>query len=114
MDHVSCHYILGIDIWDIPLYGSQMNTIVTLDKAGRIVIPKTLRAELHLEPGDMLDLASAGDQFTLRPVRGQSSLRKEHGVWVFRGSKHLTAAATDGVLRSLRQARDDTSNGSVP
>ena len=50
-----------------------MNTIVTLDKAGRVVIPKTLRDELHLEGGDTLELESEGDRMTLRPVRAAAS-----------------------------------------
>jgi AbrB family looped-hinge helix DNA binding protein len=60
-----------------------MSTRVVIDKAGRIVIPKPLRKELHLAPGDSLEMESAGDQITLRPVRGTGLLTKEHGVWVF-------------------------------
>lgn len=47
-----------------------MNTRSIIDKAGRVVIPKPLREELHLEPGDSLEMESAGEQITLRPVRG--------------------------------------------
>ena len=83
-----------------------MNTTVTLDKAGRVVIPKTLRDELHLEAGDTMELESAGDSVTLRPVRSASPMRRERGVWVFRGCKRLTADATDRVLRDLRGRRD--------
>ncbi len=32
-----------------------MNIRLTIDKAGRIVIPKALREELNLEPGDSLE-----------------------------------------------------------
>lgn len=60
-----------------------MITRLTIDKAGRVVIPKPLREELHLEPGDSLEMETAGDQITLRPVRGTEPLTKEHGVWVF-------------------------------
>jgi AbrB family looped-hinge helix DNA binding protein len=91
-----------------------MNTTVTLDKAGRVVIPKTLRDELHLEPGDALSLKSEGERVTLRPVRSASPLRREHGVWVFRGSQRLSAAATDQVLRNLREQRDRDHRGTRP
>ena len=58
---------------------------VTLDKAGRVVLPKRLRQQLHLAPGDTLELESEGERVTLRPVRPQALLRKEHGVWVYQG-----------------------------
>lgn len=77
-----------------------------MDKAGRIVIPKPLRQELHLEAGDSLEIETAGEQITLRPVRGTGPLFKEHGVWVFRTGQPLPAAATDEVLRQIREERD--------
>jgi AbrB family looped-hinge helix DNA binding protein len=39
-----------------------MTTKLTLDRAGRVLIPKTLRKELHLGPGDSLQLDSAGEE----------------------------------------------------
>jgi len=45
-----------------------MTTKLTLDQAGRVLIPKTLRKELHLGPGDTLQLESQGEQITLRPA----------------------------------------------
>jgi AbrB family looped-hinge helix DNA binding protein len=83
-----------------------MNTRLTIDRAGRVVIPKPLREELRLEPGDSLDLESAGEQITLRPVRGTGPLSKEHGVWVFHSGQPLAAAATDEMLEQIRRERD--------
>jgi len=82
-----------------------MKTTVTLDKAGRVVIPKTLRDELHLAPGDRLEIESEAERVILRPVRSASPLRKEHGVWVFRSGKTIPAATTDSLLRGLREER---------
>jgi AbrB family looped-hinge helix DNA binding protein len=62
-----------------------MNTNLTLDKAGRVLIPKALRQELHLGPGDTLQLESKGEEITLRPLRPQALLKKERGVWVYQG-----------------------------
>ena len=83
-----------------------MNTRLTLDKAGRIVIPKPLREELRLEPGDALEMETTGEQITLRPVRGTGPLTKEHGVWVFRTGQALPATATDDLLQQIREERD--------
>jgi AbrB family looped-hinge helix DNA binding protein len=62
-----------------------MKAKLTLDQAGRLMIPKALRQELHLGPSDVLELESEGDQITLRPLRPEVPLKKEHGVWVFQG-----------------------------
>ena len=88
-----------------------MNTTVTIDNAGRVVIPKTLRDELRLAPGDTLALESDGERVTLRPVRSTSALRKEQGIWVFRSGRKLTAGETDQVLENLRGERDQLNRG---
>ena len=83
-----------------------MNTHLIIDKAGRVVIPRPLRKELHLEPGDALEIESAGERITLRPVRGTGPLTKEHGVWVFHTGQALPASATDEMLQRIREERD--------
>jgi len=88
-----------------------MQTRIVMDKAGRVVIPKLLRENMHLEPGDSLEMESTGDQITLRPVRGTAPLTKEHGVWVFRTGQPLSAASTDEVLQKIREGRDRSNFG---
>jgi AbrB family looped-hinge helix DNA binding protein len=83
-----------------------MSTKVTLDKSGRIVLPKALRDKLGLAAGDTLELESRGEQITLRPVRGSVRLRKERGIWVYRTGRRLIAATTDRTLRQTREERD--------
>jgi AbrB family looped-hinge helix DNA binding protein len=85
-----------------------MDAKVTLDKAGRVVLPKILRDELHLSPGDTLELRVEGDQMTLRPQRATSPLQKERGVWVFRSGEKLTAAETREALGKIRVQRSQT------
>ena len=96
----------GIDEWVNPHPRAKMNTHLIIDKAGRVVIPKPLREELHIEPGDALEMESSGEQITLRPVRGSGPLIKEHGVWVFHIGQPLPASATDEMLRQIREERD--------
>jgi len=51
-------------------------------------------------------MESAGEQITLRPVRGTGPLTKEHGVWVFRTGQPLPASAADDLLQEIREERD--------
>ena len=88
-----------------------MTKTLTIDRAGRIVVPKVLRDELNLGPGDQLELESQGGCLTLRPLRSSSPLRKEQDVWVFRGSKKLSGAATNEVLERSRSQRDQENRG---
>ena len=84
----------------------MMISKVTLDQAGRVVLPKALRDELRLSPGDTLDLTVNGEDVTLRPRRGATPLQKERGIWVLRTGKPLTAGETQATLRNIRLQRD--------
>jgi AbrB family looped-hinge helix DNA binding protein len=89
-----------------------MTARLTLDSAGRVVIPKGLRDQLHLQPGDELDLEASGEEITLRLVRETPPLSKEQGVWVFRTGRPLLASVTDEVLQQTRRERDLDNLGS--
>jgi AbrB family looped-hinge helix DNA binding protein len=58
---------------------------LTMDKAGRVSLPKGLRDRRRLAAGNTLPWEFEGDRITLRPVRPKVALQKEHGVWVFDG-----------------------------
>jgi AbrB family looped-hinge helix DNA binding protein len=83
-----------------------MTARLTIDSAGRVVIPKPLRDELDLAPGDTLELEAAGESITLRPTRGTVPLAKEKGVWVFRTGQPLARSVADEVLGRIREDRD--------
>jgi len=86
---------------------------VTLDRAGRVVLPKPLRDELHISPGDTLDLSVTGDEVTLRPRRGATPLQKERGVWVFRTGQPLGSEETEQTLSDIRARRHSRSVGKI-
>src|ERR1700687_4726450 len=93
----------GFDKWVFPLYGDTMTTKITLDKAGRVLIPKSLRKELQLGPGDTLQLESEGDEIMLRPLRPEALLKKEKGVWVYQGEP--THTSIPDLIDRQRQER---------
>ena len=82
-----------------------MDPKTTLDSAGRVVIPKSLRDELGLEPGATLTAELQGDVVTLRPIRGESRMRKENGIWIFHGEGRMTAEDVDRAIADVRETR---------
>jgi AbrB family looped-hinge helix DNA binding protein len=84
-----------------------MTRRLTLDKAGRIVLPKSVRDELHLEAGDALELETSGDKITLRPAQANGQLIKKQGVWVFQSDEPLTVEIVEETARKIRKGRDD-------
>jgi AbrB family looped-hinge helix DNA binding protein len=81
--------------------------VITIDKAGRIVLPKPIRDELHLEPGDTLEVETSGDKITLRPSQPSGQLIKKHGMWVFHSDEPLTQEIVEETARKIRKERDD-------
>jgi AbrB family looped-hinge helix DNA binding protein len=84
-----------------------MATKLTLDKAGRVVLPKPLRDRLRLAPGDTLHLEMEGERITLRPVRQNVMLKKELGVWVYQGE------STDTSITDLLDRERENRNHEV-
>jgi len=72
----------------------------TIDKAGRLVIPKQLRDEVGLRPGEV-EVSAYGVGLRVEPVVGEESLAERGGRLV------IPAAGVqidDDLVRSLRDA----------
>ncbi len=82
-----------------------MNATLTMDKAGRVVLPKPVREELHLGAGDSLELEISEDQIVLRPVRRTPQMRKRDGIWVFRTGQPVSASSVNETIRQMRDER---------
>lgn len=82
-----------------------MATKLTVDGAGRVVIPKALREELELIPGDTLEIECEGEQMVLRPVRARPPLEKERGIWVYRTGERLGSCEVRDTLKRTREER---------
>jgi AbrB family looped-hinge helix DNA binding protein len=83
-----------------------MKARLTLNKDGRIVLPKPVREKLQLAPGDELQLECLDDLITLRPLRGPAQLRKKRGVWVFHCGGPLSAVTVDETIKRTSRERD--------
>lgn len=82
-----------------------MPSKLTLDKGGRIVLPKPVLDQLRLSPGDTLELNASDKTIVLRPLRA-GTMRKKRGVWVYGTGKPLSAATVDQTLERVHRRRD--------
>jgi AbrB family looped-hinge helix DNA binding protein len=58
----------------------------TLDRFGRVVVPKTLRDQLGLRAGAVIEIEEDDGRIMLRPVDDESPLIARDGILVFNGS----------------------------
>ncbi len=78
---------------------------ITVDKFGRIVIPREVREGLGLEPGTVLRIEERQDQILLKPLREGPWTKVEGGVLVFSG------VATEDLVGILRKHREERLKG---
>ncbi len=73
----------------------------TLDKFGRVVIPKEIRDDLGLKPGEVLQIEKSDDEVVLKPLREESPLHIKNGVLVFSGT------AIGDIREAIRVHREE-------
>jgi AbrB family looped-hinge helix DNA binding protein len=83
----------------------MMNATLTVDKAGRVVLPKPVRDKLQLQAGDSLELESSEGQIVLRPIRANAQMRLRDGIWVFRTGQPVSASSVNETIQQLRDER---------
>ena len=76
-----------------------------LDKFGRIVIPKKVRDDLGLAPGDRLEIEKTQGGVLLKPADQDSRLVYKNGVLVFRGT------IEGDIVEQIRALREGRSRG---
>ena len=73
----------------------------TLDRFGRVVIPKSVRDDLGLKPGETLSVEEREGGVVLRPLREKSCLAYKGHVLV------LTGETLEDTTDIVRQHRDE-------
>jgi AbrB family looped-hinge helix DNA binding protein len=76
---------------------------VTIDQAGRIVVPKAVRERLGLRKNSMLELEETEDGIVLKPLAQQGGLVRRNGRLVITG---LPVANLDPV-RMVEEDREE-------
>lgn len=74
----------------------------TIDRFGRIVIPKDIREHLDLDPGSVLVVETHDHEIHLKPARPQPDVVVKDGVLVFSGAALGDVAAAVRTHRTTR------------
>lgn len=73
----------------------------TLDRFGRVVIPKEIRDALGLKPGELLKIEQTDDEVVLKPLREEPPIKVKDGVLVYAGT------ATGNLMEAVRAHREE-------
>lgn len=92
-----CRWHLRLPLLAVSWYDDGMRS--TIDKAGRLVIPKPLRERLGLLPGEV-ELVADGAALRVEPV-ARGNLAREQDRLVISGAG---TALDDDTVRALRDA----------
>jgi AbrB family looped-hinge helix DNA binding protein len=87
-----------------------MDTIIEIDKAGRVVVPKQIRDTLHLIPGTKLNIRIEGNEIILKHEAKPRGLYRKRGVLVYDSGLPVPAEVVDW-LKEDREERMDKVSG---
>ena len=83
-----------------------MNITITLGKAGRLVVPKTIRESLGLREGSRLKLEVHGGKLQAAPEPDPVEIDLKGGFPVIRGGPALKRGRVVEAIKADRDARD--------
>ena len=90
----------------------SMTATLTLDKAGRLVLPKPVRDQLHLRAGSKLRLDLNGDEMKLTQEVPEVKIVKRGKRRVVVGWEGFDAAKAVREMREEQVARLESASGS--
>jgi len=83
---------------------------LTIDRFGRMVLPKAMRDDFGLRAGDKLDVEATEGAIVLRPVENTDCMKRKGKVLVFSGE---AAGDVAGAVAFEREARLDQVAGGL-
>lgn len=80
---------------------------IQIDKSGRVVLPKPVREQFNLVPGDKLHLSVEGNSIKLEPSDTGGKLVHKGSVLVFTGefAEPITTAKVEELIQQEREGR---------
>ncbi|MBM3710237.1 MAG: AbrB/MazE/SpoVT family DNA-binding domain-containing protein [Actinobacteria bacterium] len=77
-------------------------TKITIDRFGRIVIPKKIRNDFGIQPGNDLIIKESREGFLITPVKEKEIISEEDGFLIITPSSDIDF---ENLLENLREER---------
>ncbi len=75
----------------------------TIDRFGRIIIPKELRDLFGLKPGSTLEVIPSEQEITLRMVESEPLIARKNGVLIIK----TEIRGNEDIVQLIRKQRDE-------
>jgi AbrB family looped-hinge helix DNA binding protein len=81
----------------------------TIDRAGRLVVPKAIRDQAGWQPGDQLDIRISYGVVEILPPQPKGRLVEKDGhlVWRSDSDRMITGEEVDNAIRAAREEREN-------
>jgi AbrB family looped-hinge helix DNA binding protein len=80
---------------------------VTIDKAGRLVVPKEIRDRMGLQAGDELEIEEFNGKIEIsKPNRDRELIENEHGILTFAPDPSRPSITPEQAREQLERARE--------
>jgi AbrB family looped-hinge helix DNA binding protein len=90
------------------------DVLIPMDQAGRVVLPKAVRQELDLKPGDVLRVSIRGPAVTLTPNKEAAGFVRKGKALVFSAAGGtLSAGMVEEALELGREEHHGRAAGSL-
>jgi AbrB family looped-hinge helix DNA binding protein len=77
---------------------------ITIDAAGRLVIPKAIREEFHLVAGSELEISTKADGIILKVADSEPRLVPRNGLLVHHGTRIVDLDVAEFIRSGREQA----------
>jgi AbrB family looped-hinge helix DNA binding protein len=83
---------------------------ITIDRAGRVVIPKQIRERYHMQPGTEIEIETEADGISLKARDEKPSLLRKKGILVHHGSDTVTLDSAQFINREREYRNNEISD----
>jgi AbrB family looped-hinge helix DNA binding protein len=94
-----------IAIWHHKMAQEVITMKTTIDRFGRIVVPKEMRKRFGLMSGSQVEIDDSNEEIVVRHVSDRSPLQVEDGLLVFEGEATADLASWVSKVRENRDKR---------